>query len=93
MPFKYCLMNVLINLVEFQHKTEVISIRRLRMRIISSIINLVPMYVLTFQGNIPYIVACFLLVRFYLLHVHISWDYVDILWYPCKQGFSKARIS
>ena len=39
------------------------------MRIISAIINLVPIYVLTFRENIPYIVAYFLLVRFYLLHV------------------------
>ena len=36
------------------------------MRIISAIINLVPIYVLTFRENIPYIVTCFLLVRFHL---------------------------
>ena len=36
---KYCPMNVLINLVEFQLKAEVISIRSLRMRIISAIMN------------------------------------------------------
>ena len=41
------------------------------MRIISAIINLVPIYILTFRENIPYIVACFLLVRFHLLHVYI----------------------
>ena len=42
------------------------------MRIISAIINLVPIYVLTFRENIPYIVACFLLARFHLLPVHIK---------------------
>ena len=39
LPFKYCPMNVLINLVEFQLKPEVISIRNLRMRIISAVMN------------------------------------------------------
>ena len=36
------------------------------MRIIPAIINLFAIYVLTFRGNIAYIVAYFLLVRFHL---------------------------
>ena len=57
-------------------QTEVISIRSLRMRIISANISLVPIYVLPFRENIPYIVASFLLVRYHLLPV----DSVYIFW-------------
>ena len=35
--------------------------------------------VLTLRENIPYIVACLLLVRFHLHLVQSSWDSVDIL--------------
>ena len=70
------------------------------MRIISAIINLVPIYILTFRENIPYIVACFLLVRFHLLHVYIS-ILVGILLIFCysvnrasqKQEFRRQRAS
>ena len=62
LPYKFCPINILINLVEFQLKQMLCAL-------ISAIINLVPIYVLTFRENIPYIVACFLLVRFHLLPV------------------------
>ena len=49
LPFKYCPMNVLINLVEFQLKPEVISIISLRMRIISAIMNFYLCHVIAFE--------------------------------------------